>query len=97
MFLGGDEWCNVPWCVNVPPLGCFIFFKPLGQLRKFPCATHWWEMYQEEQADYAPCGWLRGGQINKSNHIHAELDALCPEAWSWLLGGEAERERSLEH
>lgn len=95
-FLSGDEWCNIPVCINAPPLGCFIFFRPFGRLRRLPCMSEWNVMTQEEQADYAPCGWLRGGRIDESAHHHSTMESLCPEAWQWLLGGESDREHSLE-
>jgi hypothetical protein len=93
VFMGGDEWCNVPICVNAPPLGCLIFFRPFGRLRELPCDECWWALDQAEQADYAPCGWLRGGRIRQNAHHHTVMKTICPEAWEWLLGGEADRER----
>lgn len=83
-FMGGDEWCNVPLCVNVPPLGCFIFFKPWGVLRTLPCAVDWQAMSSDQQADYAPCGWLHDERIRPAAHHHMIMRDTCSAAQRWL-------------
>lgn len=80
-WLGGDEFCNVPLCVNLPPLGVLILFKP-GPMRTMPCAEDWAEMNDAERADYAPCGLNHGGRTNWTAHNH--WDGACDEAKSWL-------------
>jgi hypothetical protein len=81
-FHGGDEWCNVPFCVVIPPFGCFLFFW--RQMRTMPCEEEWAHMGDFERADYSPCGFLYGGRINHDKHHHSYLGRLCPSSRKWL-------------
>jgi hypothetical protein len=67
VFLGGDEYCNIPLCVNIPPLGTFIIYGQPRPLRNFPCRECWHEFYDrdpQQAAFYLPGGELyRGGPI----------------------------------
>jgi len=82
-FKGGDEWCNVPGCLVVPPLGCFLVLPPWKRLRVMPCPEEWSAMDEESRADYAPCGYLYGGRIRRDGHSHWET-GVCGEAAEWL-------------
>lgn len=62
MWRGNDEWCNLPLCINIPPLGAFITFW--GPLRNFPCRECWDTYDDDTRAEYLPGGELyRGGTI----------------------------------
>jgi hypothetical protein len=61
---GGDEWCNVPLCLTVPPLGCFlIFWQPM---RTHPCDECWGWMDEWQRACYRPGGHLEGGRSHEA-------------------------------
>lgn len=85
-FPGGDEWCNVPLCLVIPPLGCLAVFPP-GRRRTMPCAEEWGHMDDSQRADYAPCGRYHGGRVNWDAHDH--LDGPCEDAARWLETGAA--------
>lgn len=72
VFLGGDEWCNVPLCVVIPPFGCFLFFQFWKPMRTKPCPEEWEILPDCQRADYAPCGYLYGGKIRDNAHHHWE-------------------------
>jgi hypothetical protein len=61
VFLGGDEWCNVPLCIVVPPLGCFLFFQFWRPMRTTPCPECWGQLNEASRADYQPGGMYEGG------------------------------------
>jgi hypothetical protein len=81
-FTGGDEWCNEPACLVIPPLGCFIV--NLRPLRKMPCAEDWARMSDFERADYSPCGFLYDGRLDHSRHHHSFAGRLCQASQEWL-------------
>lgn len=81
-FKGGDEWCNIPACFNVPPFGCLVLFWKSGPRRTMPCPDEWGAMDDWQRADYAPCGRYHGGRINWAAHSHS--DGPCGEAAKWL-------------
>lgn len=79
-FKGGDEWCQVPACFVIPPLGGVALY--LGPRRTMPCAEEWDGMDEAQRADYAPCGRYHGGRLNWAAHHH--YDGACGEAKAWL-------------
>lgn len=83
IWRGGDEWCNDSACVKVPFLGAFILFWRPGKLRTMPCPEEWDAMCADQQADYAPCGWLHGGRVRDGGHEHV-MTGACDEARVWL-------------
>lgn len=83
IFSGGDEWCNVPVCFVIPPLGCFvIYWRP--RLRFMPCAKDWAHLNDFERADYAPCGYMHDGRIRNRAHHHSLSGIICSKASNWL-------------
>jgi hypothetical protein len=82
-FLGGDEWCNVPGCLVIPPFGCILVLPPRARLRTMPCPEEWGAMDGGQRADYAPCGCLHGGRVNRGGHSHRET-GICDAAAEWL-------------
>lgn len=82
-FKGGNEWCEVPLCLVVPPLGCLVVYPPRPR-RAVPCAECWENLPDWQRADYAPCGRNHGGRVNWAAHDH--LDGACEEARAWLAG-----------
>lgn len=62
VWKGGDEWCNVPLCFTVPPLGCLLVFW--RRMRTMPCDECWAEMDGLTKIDYLPGGYLEGGDIH---------------------------------
>jgi hypothetical protein len=86
VFKGGSEWCEVPLCFVVPPLGCFVIYPP-GRRRVMPCAECWAERNEVERADYAPCGRYHAGRINWNGHAHWET-GVCADAAEWLRTAE---------
>lgn len=62
---GGDEWCNTPLCITIPPLGAFLFFQFWRPMRTMPCAECWDLMDEEQRADYLPGGYLEGGRVHQ--------------------------------
>lgn len=69
IWFGGDEWCNIPICFTVPPLGCLLVYW--RRLNTEPCGSELALMSDEDRRDYAPGGRLHGGWI------HPEI----PSAW----------------
>jgi hypothetical protein len=84
MFSGGDEWCNDSRCFVVPPLGCLVVFWRPGRLRELPCTEEWQHMDDLQRADYAPCGYLHGGRLNRRGHHHSLSGILCFKSITWL-------------
>jgi hypothetical protein len=75
MWLGGDEWCNIPLCINIPPFGAFIIYGQLRPLRNFPCRECWYYIskHPEDVAAYLPGGYLyRGGPIPYIEQWHID-------------------------
>jgi len=71
IWQGGDEWGNVPVCIDIPLLGTFIYYWR-RKWRTMPGAEEWAYMSADERADYAPCGYLYGGEIRPDGHHHWE-------------------------
>lgn len=61
IWRGGDEWCNVPLCFTVPPLGVLLIFHQ--PMRMVPCGECWAEMPTEQRAAYEPGGYLENGRV----------------------------------
>lgn len=71
MWRGNDEWCNIPLCINIPPLGAFITFW--GPLRNFPCRECWDLKDDTDRAGYLPGGELyKGGPIPYIEQWHID-------------------------
>jgi hypothetical protein len=90
-FQGSDEWCNDSICFVMPPFGCLVIFWRPGRLRTLPCEEDWRYLDELARADYAPCGYLRNGCLNRDSHHHQYTELSCDIARTWLSAGRSER------
>lgn len=72
VWLGGDEWCNVPLCLTVPPFGCFLVFQFWRPMRTMPDAACWALLGDAGRADYLPGGCLEGGVFHEDRVAEPE-------------------------
>jgi hypothetical protein len=79
---GADEWCNPSLVIKAPLAGALVIY-PHRRRRLMPCPVEWEAMDKQQRADYAPCGWLYGGELRPGKHHHIDTWP-CMTAELWL-------------
>lgn len=89
---GADEWCNPSVTIKVPLLGALVVF-PRRRTRLMPCPAEWDVMGEWQRADYAPCGWLYGGESRPGKHHHIDhWPCVLAELWLRIAAPEPARQ-----